>query len=544
MRIVDFRRQFGIVRKWLVLLVAGVVIGAVTAFGLSSIQQPIYEAKTTLIVGQALQALNPDISQILASQRLSATYAAIATKRPALESVIEELRLDTTTDLLAEQVLAEAPTDSTLLILTAEDTDPERAAAIADALAEYLIESTPVIQGVQADLQESIEAELRATQQQIVATQQRVDRLVQLESPRPEDVTTLEALQGRLVTLRSTYATLLASSTQNATNLLTVVEPAVAPTDPVSPRPLLNTLLAAVLGLLLAAGLAATIEFLDDRVKDADAVQEVAGLSTLGTVAQMKGSGGEAELYRLATLLYPRSGVAEAYRTLRTNIEFASIDAPIRTLLVTSSGPHEGKTVTAANLAVAFAQAGRLTILVDADLRRPGIHSMFRMQQEPGLTTLLRRDGTKLDEVALATEQPNLRVVPTGPLPPNPAELLGSHRMREVVDRLKDGTELVIFDSPPVQAVSDAAVMSSYLDATVLVVDAGRGHRGALRHAREALSRAGANVLGVILNRVPEAAAASEYGYYYEEKETDPSGTSSSATKRSRSVRPRRARGA
>ena len=540
----DFRRQLGIFRRWLVLLVAGTVLSAVAAFGLSSIQQPVYEAKTILIVGQALQALNPDISQILASQRLSATYAAIATKRPALESVIDELRLDTTTELLAERVFAQAPTESTLLILTAQDTDPDRAAAIADELAEYLIESTPVIQGVQADLQESIEAELRATQQQIVATQQRVDGLVALESPQPEDLTTIEALQGRLVTLRSTYATLLASSTQNATNLLTVVEPAIAATDPVSPRVLLNTLLAAVLGLLLAAALAATIEFLDDRVKDADAVQEVAGLSTLGTVAQMKGGGAEAELYRIATLLYPRSGVAEAYRTLRTNIEFASIDAPIHTLLVTSAGPHEGKTVTAANLAVAFAQAGRLTILVDADLRRPGIHSMFRMQQEPGLTTLLRRDGTKMDEVALATEQPNLRVIPTGPLPPNPAELLGSHRMREVVDRLKDGGELVIFDSPPVQAVSDAAVMSSYLDATVLVVDARRGHRGALRHAREALSRAGANVLGVILNRVPEAAAASEYGYYYEEKETDASGTSASGEKGSRTVRPRDARGA
>ena len=116
--------------------------------------------------------------------------------------------------------------------------------------------------------------------------------------------------------------------------------------------------------------------------------------------------------------------------------------------------------------------------------------------------------------------------------------------MREVVDRLKDGTELVIFDSPPVQAVSDAAVMSSYLDATVLVVDARRSHRGALRHAGEALSRAGANVLGVILNRVPEAAAASEYGYYYEEKETDASGTSSSGEKGSGTVRPRGARGA
>ena len=372
MRFVDFRRQLGLFRRWLVLLVAGAVISALAAFGLSSIQQPVYEAKTILIVGQALQALNPDISQILASQRLSATYAAIATKRPALESVIDELQMDTTTDLLEERVFAEAPTESTLLILTAQDTDPERAAAIADALAEYLIESTPVIQGVQKDLQESIEAELRATQLQIVATQQRVDRLVALESPQPADLTTLEALQGRLVTLRATYATLLASSTQNATNLLTVVEPAVAPTAPVSPRVLLNTLLAAVLGLLLAAALAATIEYLDDRVKDADAVQDVAGLSTLGTVAQMKGGGSEAELYRLATLLYPRSGVAEAYRTLRTNIEFASIDAPIRTLLVTSAGPHEGKTVTAANLAVAFAQAGRLTILVDADLRRPG----------------------------------------------------------------------------------------------------------------------------------------------------------------------------
>jgi succinoglycan biosynthesis transport protein ExoP len=542
--IVDFRRQLGIARKWLVLLVAGAVISAIAAFGLSSIQQPVYEAKTTLIVGQALQALNPDISQILASQRLSATYAAIATKRPALESVIDELRLDTTPDLLARRVLAQAPTESTLLILTAQDPDPAQAAAIADALADFLIESTPAIQGVQSDLQEAIEAELKATQEQILSTQRQVERLTELESPQPADLTTLEALQGRLVTLRSTYATLLSSPARNATNLLTIVEPAVAPTQPVSPRVLLNTLLAAVLGLLLAAAVAAVIEYLDDRVKDADAVQEVVGLSTLGTVAQMKGGGDEAELYRLATLLYPRSGVAEAYRTLRTNIEFASIDAPIRTLLVTSSGPHEGKTVTAANLAVAFAQAGRLTILVDADLRRPGIHSMFRMQSEPGLTTLLRRDGAELDEVALPTEQPNLRVLPTGPLPPNPAELLGSHRMREVVDRLKEGTELVIFDSPPVQAVTDAAVLSSYLDATVLVVDAGRGHRGALRHAREALSRAGANVLGVILNRVPEAAAAAEYGYYYDEKDADASGTSSSGKKRSRVVRPRGARGA
>lgn len=527
---VDHRRQLGIARKWFPLLVAGGLISAVAAFGISSVQPRVYEAKATLIVGQALQALNPDISQIFASQRLSTTYAAIATKRPALESVIDELGLPTTPDLLAKRVFAEAPTDSTLLIITAQDADPVRAAAITNALARYLIESSPAIQGSQSELRKSIEAELKATQLQIESTQERIDGLAALESPRPADLATLESLQGRLVTLRSTYATLLSSSALDATNLLTVVEPAIAAPDPVSPRILLSTLLAAILGLLVAAVIASVIEYLDDKIRDPAAVQDVAGLSTLGTVAKMKGDGRQAELYRLATLLYPRSAVAEAYRTLRTNIEFAAIDAPIRTLLVTSAGPHEGKTVTAANLAVAFAQAGRRTILVDADLRKPGAHLIFGHTNERGLTTLLRDDTTTVEMIANATEQVNLRIVATGQLPPNPAELLGSHRMREIVEKLKESTDLVIFDSPPVQAVTDGVVMSAYLDATVLVVDARRTHRGALRHAREALTRSGANVLGVILNRVPEGASASEYGYYYEENQAASSGTRSSAT--------------
>ncbi len=145
----------------------------------------------------------------------------------------------------------------------------------------------------------------------------------------------------------------------------------------------------------------------------------------------MKGDRARSEIYRLAALLYPRSGVAEAYRTLRTNIEFASVDAPIRTLLVTSSIPGEGKTITAANLAIVFAQAGRRVLLVDADLRKPGVHVVFDLPNAHGLTTLLRSDEVSLDAIAQATEQDNLRVLTTGPLPPNPAELLGSQRMRD-----------------------------------------------------------------------------------------------------------------
>ena len=248
-------------------------------------------------------------------------------------------------------------------------------------------------------------------------------------------------------------------------------------------------------------------------MKDADTVQEVAGLSTLGTVARMQTDGGRAEIYRLATLLYPRSAVAEAYRTLRTNIEFASVDAPIRTLLVTSSAPNEGKTITSANLAVAFAQAGRPTLLVDADLRKPGVHGVFQLPNEQGLTTLLRNDECARDDLAHPTEQANLRIITTGPLPPNPAELLGSQRMR-TLERLRAEAELVIFDAPPLQAVTDAAVMSSYLDATVFVVDARRGHRRAVRLAHEALDRAGARVLGAVLNGIPDG-DRSGYTQYY-----------------------------
>ena len=511
----DPRRQLGIARKWLPRLLAGALISAVAAFGVSSIQPRIYEANATLIVGQALQSLNPDVNQLLVSQRLSATYAAVATKRPTLEAVIGRLQLTQTPDELAKHVRATVPPDSTLLTITAEDPSPERAAAIANALGELLIESSPAIQGVQSDLQESIQAQLRATLEQIEAAQAQVESIGDLASPRPADLATLETLQGRLVTLRSTYASLLSASAQNAANLLTMIEPAIAPPTPASPRILLNTALAAIIGLLLIAVVAAILEYLDDAVKSGEDVHDTAGLSTLGSVARMSIDRGRPDFYRLATLINPRSGVAEAYRTLRSNIEFASVDAPIRTLVVTSARPLEGKTVSAANLAVAFAQAERRTLLVDADLRQPSVHNMFGIANEDGLTTMLRDEHVTVAAVAKSTEQANLRIVTAGPLPPNPAELLGSQRMRKTIDKLAADAEIVIFDTPPVQVVTDAAVLSSYLDAAVLVVDVGRTRRGTLRDASEALARANAKVLGVILNRLPDASRAVDHGYYH-----------------------------
>jgi succinoglycan biosynthesis transport protein ExoP len=510
----DLRRLIAIVRPWLPLLVLSVLIGGGVAFVVSSLLPKTYEAKATLIVGQSLSAANPDINQLLVSQRLSTTYAAVATSRPRLDAVIKELQLGVGSDDLARRVQADAPLDSTLLTISAQDADPARAAAIANALAAQLIAASPAIEGRQTDTQAFIDSQVKATQKQIDATQTQVETLNALPERTAKQDADLATLEGRLASLRSTLATLLSFSSGNASNLLTVIEPAVAADNPISPNRVQNTLLGAAVGLLFAGAVIAAAELLYDGIRDIDTVLAATGLTTLGAITRMKGNRGGSEMYQLAALLYPRSSVAEAYRTLRTNVEFSSVDAPIQTLLVTSSMPGEGKTVTAANLAVVFAQAGRRVLLVDADLRKPGVHLIFDLPNAHGLTTLLRNDEASVDAIAQLTEQENLRILTTGPLPPNPAELAGSQRMRRVVDKLAGAGDLVIFDSPPLQAVTDAAILGSFLDATLFVIDAQHSRRRAARLGRDSLAKAGANVLGAVLNRVPARAKSDQVGYY------------------------------
>ena len=510
----DLRRLIVLARAWLPLALLCAALAGVGGFLVSNLEQPVYEARTRLIVGQALSAANPDYSQLQVAQNLSATYAVVAETSPILGAVGSKLSPPLSPGALASRVQVDAPRDSTFLYISAQDTDPARAAAIANGLAAQLIAASPSIQGREAAFQESIDQDLAATQALIERTQARADALIAVANPTAEQETELQALEGRLASLRSTYTTLLSFSSGSATNLLTVLDPAAPPTSPVSPRILFNTLLAAALGMLVVVGVAFVAEQLDDRIKDPDAVQDVAGLSTLGTIARMTSGRGRKEFYQLAGLLYPRSSFAEAYRTLRTNIEFASLDAPVRTLLVTSSAPGEGKTVTAANLAIVFAQSGRTVILVDADLRKPGVDSIFNLPNTRGLTDLLRHQSISVEAVANSTEQDNLRVVTTGPLPPNPAELLGSQRMRTVVQRLQEAADLVIFDSPPLLAVTDAAVMGSYLDGTLFVIDAAKGRRRLVRMGRETLARSGTKTLGAVLNRVP-AVTRFGYGGYY-----------------------------
>jgi len=214
-------------------------------------------------------------------------------------------------------------------------------------------------------------------------------------------------------------------------------------------------------------------------------------------------------LAKLITLSNPRSPIAEAYRALRTNIQFSSLDRPLRTLLVTSAAPEEGKSTTLANLAVAMAETGREVILVDCDLRRPTLHELLHLDNSVGLTNVVLEDRTELP--LQRTAQPHLRFLASGPLPPNPSELLSSRRMERVIALLVEQSEIVLFDSPPVNAVTDAAVLATRVDGVLLVVQAGKTKRELARRAKLQLDKVNARILGVVLNNV--AADLTMYSY-------------------------------
>lgn len=214
----------------------------------------------------------------------------------------------------------------------------------------------------------------------------------------------------------------------------------------------------------------------------------------------------------LISMTAPKSPIAEQFRTIRTNIQFSSVDEELQTMIVTSSGPAEGKSTTTANLAVVFAQQGKRVLLIDADLRKPTVHYTFRTENHIGLSNVLTRQSS-LEEAVTITAQDKLWVLPSGPIPPNPSELLGSKGMKSLFEQAKEEYDVIILDTPPVLAVTDAQVLANLADGVVLVVSSGKTETDAAKKAKELLDSAKAKVLGVVLNN--KKVQDSQYYYYY-----------------------------
>ena len=435
-------RYLRLFRRWWWLLALGVLIGGGSAYGISQVMTPVYQASATLLVNQTQTPGTIAYNDILTSERLTKTYRELISKRPVLEDVIEELDLTMGAGELAALITVEAIADTQLLRLFVEHSDPEQARLLANATAQAFIE----------------------TNEQDGLT-------------RPGSVST--------------------------------VEPAVTPGRPISPRTNLNTVMGLVIGLLLAGALVLVFEYLDDTIKTTEDVEAAIGLPTLGGVARFPRR--RADVDALVVASPHRTAAAEGYRVLRTNVRFSTIDDPAQALLISSTSPGEGKSTTVANLAVAMAQTGQRVIVVDSDLRRPTIHRIFGLSNGAGLTNALLSREPDLSRFLQPTRFETLWVMTSGPLPPNPSELLGSRRLDAVISALRKEVDVLIFDSPPVLAVADASILAAKVDGTMLVVDAGHTRVQALQEAHKALGRAKTRVLGAILNKLTEQGR----GYYY-----------------------------
>jgi len=515
----ELRHYWSIIWRWMWLIVLATGIAAVSSYLAVSQQPKIYQTSTTLLVGQSVQALNPNPSDIYLSQQLAQTYVQIVKTEAVLQGVVDALDLKMPAAALRGMVNASIVQGTQLIELRVIDTDPARAQAIANETARQLILQGPAAKEQEMQSRQSfVQKQVDELQKKIQEGQDRINELqssIQVTSSAREIADKQQqigTLQQQINQWQLTYANLLNYMSPRSPNYITVIEPARLPMTPIAPNVSQTVMLAAAIGALLAIGGAFLIEYIDDTVKTPDDIAQSLKLSLLAVIARIAGDAPEE---KLVAARHPRSPHAEAYRLLRTNLQVADVDHPVKTLLVTSPNPVEGKSVTAANLAVVMAQAGLRTVLVDADMRRPTQHRLFRLTNDLGLTSGLVQTEPTLDGYVRATDIENLSVVTTGPLPPNPAELLGSKRMQKLVATLKDYADMIIFDTPPCLPLADAAILARQVDGVVMVADAGKTRRDAVTKAKEAIERAGGRILGVVLNRVSPRGNGYYYYYYY-----------------------------
>jgi len=405
----------------------------------------------------------------------------------------------------APKVSAAPDGQTDIIQVTAKDEDPRRAANLANAYSTAYIEYRR---------KQSVDDVLAASQQVQSKISDLQTQVAQApEGPARESLVAAQAVFKQKLDELQVDGALKRGGAQ-------LVEPATPPTDPVSPQPVRSGVIALLLGLLLGLGLAVVREFLDDSVKAKDDLERVAqGVPVLGLIPVVPAWKGKDGAY-LVSVADPTSPAAEAYRTLRTSIQFLGLDQPMRTLQLTSANASEGKTTSVANLGVALARSDLRVVIVCCDLRRPRIHEFFGLSNEVGFTSVLLGKRPLATALQGVPGQARLHLLASGPLPPNPSELLSSRRSAEVLGSLRAEFDIVLIDSPPVLPVTDAIVLSGRVDATLLVALAGATTRHQAARAVELLRQVGAPLVGNVLNGVDTEGS---YGYTYKYYRSDAS---------------------
>lgn len=528
----DLKVYVRIIWQWSWLIILCTVVAGAMAYVISSFSEPIYQSSSTILINQARNPTSSaDYQDLMTSERMASTYAQLIKRDSLLVKVATQLGVD---EAVFKQsvtgINVTAVRDTQLLKLDVEGTSPQLVAAVAYTLPLVFIDEIRAVQSERfSGAKNGLQSQLQDLNNQIEQTQVAIDKLS--DSHTAEEGVELGRLRFQLSQYQTRYTSLLQSlgnlqiTELQSTDTISVVEEPKVPTAPIRPRIFVNTLLAAVVGAMLALGLIFLIEYLDDRIKTPQDLASIVDAPLLGSIARMQGKSKKRKPVQdalglgledsLITAVQPRHPITEAYRALRTNLQFSSVDQALTSLLVTSASPGEGKTTTAANLAIVMAQSGKSVLLIDADLRKPRQHQIFGLPQSPGLTdALINSDSLPLSYVR-PTTVPNLNILTSGKTPPNPAELLGSQRMHQFIQQLHEQVDLIIFDVPPVLAVTDAQVLASQVNGVVLVIDSEQTERAKFARAVEALLHTNVRLLGTVLNRLTRSARG--YYYYYNE---------------------------
>lgn len=516
----DLRYTLSLLGKWSWLLILVALAAGLIGYGLSRLQVPRYQASTTILIDEAPGVgSQSDYDTLLMSERRARTYAQLLATEPLLNAVIEQLKLPVDVLTLERAINVQSVRDTQLISVQVRNNDPQRAAEIANSLVNIFAEQTKQLQTAR------YQASKESLQKQLLGLEGQIQQLETDLSGFGDDSANSAArnrLDELLSQYRQSYSNLVQSFEQvrmaesQTTSSIVQVEPAVVPVEPISPSILLNTALATSIGLLIALGFVLLYELFDDRVKNHEKVSQQTGLPVLGVIARER----RPNRARSIVKEQPRSADAEAFRVLRTNLQFASVQRPTRSLLITSPAPHEGKSGVVINLAAVIAQSGYKVIVVDADLRRPVLDKRLSVTTRGGLSDMFLYPDVDVQHYLCETYIEGVSLLPAGALPPNPAELVGSTRMGEILSQLQTIADLVLVDAPPVVPVTDAVALAQHIDAVLLVVRHNRTKQAACKVAIERLRHVGANIVGMVFNdaRIQPHFEYAYLNYYKEER--------------------------
>ena len=577
----ELRQYLDIVRRRAWSIVYAVVVVGLAAGIVSNLQTPQYEsaARVLLRPDDPAERLNPDGGQraLRDPSRYVQSQRSIIESEEVIAEAVRSMGGGRAADI-ASQVSVRDGHKSDVLKIVGRDEDPARSRDVANAVALAYIENRrrSAVVGLERAVAE-IEGELGPLQASIAELDAKIASAAgpgaaggAPDPPSPPDgaatpplpafpqsltpggqTTSSEALKAVRYAAAVQYESLFRRLQELRIDIslkrgeAELISRARLPSSPVTPQPVRDTAAGAVVGLLLGVAVVVLREQLDDRLRSLPAVEQATGLPVLAQLPYDDETA--ARPGEFVAVTRPKAPLIEAVRALRTSVEYLSIDAPVRVVVVTSAAPGEGKSFVSANLAAVFADAGYRTLLLSADLRRPGISRLFDVPaRSPGLTNVVvpvaahtgaaangarerinsEREPSWLGHTSFGpvaevvrTPMRNLLFLPSGPVPPNPAELLASRRMTEVLNELRQKADVVVVDTPPLLPVTDAAVLAAKADGVVLVTAIGETRRSAAQRAKAILDGTQARLLGVVVNKVPRSSALYGYDGYYHDAE-------------------------